>query len=110
MAVECLPPQHSAAAVVRQPTHRGVTSDTAVDNGEVQEVDLALLNAAAAAGLCSAQQSLCIAYVGAQSSTRTPTVLCVCLWAGRVARGGGEPLGSEGRTGGMLRSYRGKLE
>jgi hypothetical protein len=92
VAVECLSPQHSAAAVVRQSTHRGVTSDTAVDYGKVQEDDLALLNATAAAGLCSAQQALCISDVGAQTSTRTPTVLCGGVWgeggrqAGQVGR------------------------
>lgn len=78
MDVHHLAPQHALTAVVSQPTHGRVGCDRAVDDWQVQEVDLALGYARAARLLRAAQQALGISDVGAQTHTRTPAVLCVC--------------------------------
>jgi len=74
--VHRLAPQDSVAAVIRQPAHGGVCCHGAVDDGQVQEVNLALSDTCAGGLLRTAQQALGVPDVWPQTHTRTPAVLC----------------------------------
>lgn len=67
--------QYSLTAIICQPAHRRVSSDTAINDGQVQKIQLALWDASATCLLCFAEKALSVSDIRAQATACPPDVV-----------------------------------